>query len=159
MFFYSIFSLLSLQFILFSSLSSLFSLTSVFSPLFSMKNGINLHRFSSLSRHHQSIIADLSPVAFCTVIADLSGHCHHHRRSESTWASTLRWDRNRRWGEIGVFITFVGIDVEILIVGIDVKVRWDLDRGLPVLVRFGCRCKWIRGFGLAMLVVSWVFFA
>ena len=47
-------------------------------------------------------------------------------------------DRNRRghrcWGEIGVFVTTVGINAEILIVGIDVEVRWDLDRGSPVLV-------------------------
>ena len=76
--------------------------------------------------------------------------------SSWSWASTLRWDRNRHWGEIGVFVTIMGIDVEILIMGIDVEVRWDLDCGLPVLVGFGCRCKWIRGFGLAMLVVSWV---
>ena len=25
-----------------------------------------------------------------------------------------------------------------------------------MLVGFGCQCKWIRGFGLAVLVVSWV---
>ena len=131
MFFNSIFSLLSLQFILFSSLS----------PLFSMKNGINLHRFSSLSRHRRSIIVDLSPIAFCIVITDRNRHGH------------------RRWGEIGVFVMIVGIDVEILIVGIDVEVRWDLDRGLLVLVVFGCWCKWIRGFGLAVLVVSWVWVA
>ena len=75
-----LFSLTSLQFIRFSSLS----------PLFSTKNGINLHRFSSLSRHRRSIITDLSSIAFCIVITDLSGHRHCHRRSESTWASTLR---------------------------------------------------------------------
>ena len=37
-----------------------------------------------------------------------------------------------------MFVTIVGIDVEILIMGIEVEVRWDLDRGLPVLVGFGC---------------------
>ena len=121
--------------------SFLFSLTSVFSPLFSTKNGINLHRFSSLSHHLWYIITNLSPVAFCIVIADQNRRGHRH------------------WGEIGVFVTIVGTDVEILIVGIDVEVRWDLDRGLPVLVGFGCRCKWIHGFGLAMLVVLWVWVA
>ena len=118
-------------FILFS-LSPLFSLTYVFSPLFSTKDGINLHQYSSLSRHRRSIITDLSPVAFCIVTADLSGHRHHHRRSESTlrWDRSVHHDRGHR--------------------------HWDLDRGLPVLAGFGCRCKWIRGFGLAVLVVSWV---
>ena len=28
-----------------------------------------------------------------------------------------------------------------------------------MLVGFGCQCKWIRGFGLAMLVVSWLWVA
>ena len=28
-----------------------------------------------------------------------------------------------------------------------------------MLVCFGCWCKWIRGFGLAVLVVSWVWVA
>ena len=28
-----------------------------------------------------------------------------------------------------------------------------------MLVGFGCWCKWIRGFGLAVLVVSWVWVA
>ena len=134
-FFYSLFSLLSFQFILFSSLS----------PLFSFTDSLSL-----INCWSWSVIANLSPVAFCIVIADLSGHCHCHCRSESTWASTLRWDRNRSWGEIGVFVPIVGIDV---------KVRWDLDHGLPMLVGFDCRCKWIHGFGLAVLVVSWVWAA
>ena len=119
--------------------SFLFSLTSVFSPLFSTKNGINLHRLSSLSRHHRSLTSCI-----------LHRHCRSLRASSSSspiridvgidvevrsecssrsWALTLRswsWASTLRWGEI-------------LIVG--------------------CQCKWIRGFGLAMLVVLWVFFA
>ena len=71
-----------------SAYSFLFSLTFVLSHRFPFS-------YKLLIRHRRSIIADLSPVAFCIVIADLSGHRHRHRRSESTWASTLRWDRNR----------------------------------------------------------------
>ena len=92
-FFYSLLSLLSLQFIL------LFSLTdSLLSHLCHRRSSSPiLHRRSIIAdRHRWSIIADLSPVAFCIVIADLSGHRHRHRRSESTWALTLRWDRSVR---------------------------------------------------------------
>ena len=98
---------------LFPSLSPLSSVYYFLSSLTSVLS----HRFSSLSRlsspiviadpSSPSVIADLSPVAFCIVIVDLSGHRHRHHRSESTWASTLRWDRcvrhdrgHRRWGEV-----------------------------------------------------------
>ena len=53
-----------------------------------------------------------------------------------------------------------GIDV-----GIDVEVRsesWVAGANgfwLPVLMGFSYRYKWIRGFGLAVLVVSWVWVA
>ena len=120
-------------FILFS-LSPLFSLTYVFSPLFSTKNGINLHQFASLSRHRRSIIADLSPVAFCIVIADLSGNRHHHRRSKSTlrWDRSVHHDRGHR--------------------------RWDLDRGHQ---RWGEVRSWswvasASGFWLPVQVDSWL---
>ena len=127
-FFYSLFSLLSLRFILFSSLSSV---PSHWFPL--------SYKLLILIRHRRSIIADLSSVSPGIVIVDLSGHRHRHRRSESTWASTLRWDQS------------VCHDCR--------HRRWDLDRGLPVLVGFGCRCKWIRGFRLAVLVVLLVWVA
>ena len=86
-------------FILFS-LSPLFSLTYVFSPLFSTKNGINLHQFSSLSRHRRSLTG-----------------CILHRHRRSLWASSSSSPSS---SPIGID---VGIDIEILIVGIDVEVR------------------------------------
>ena len=52
-----------------------------------------------------------------------------------------------------MFVTIVGIDVEVR------SESWVANASgfwLPVLVGFGCRCKWIRGFGLAVLVVSWL---
>ena len=52
-----------------------------------------------------------------------------------------------------MFVTIVGIDVEVR------SESWVANASgfwLPVLVGFGCQCKWIRGFGLVMLVVSWV---
>ena len=78
--------------------SFLFSLTSVLSHRFSL-----YYKLLILIRHRWSIIADLSPVAFCIVIANPSEHRHrhrhHHRRTESTWASMLRWDQSTlRWG-------------------------------------------------------------
>ena len=98
-----------------------------------------------------------APILFSLTSSPISHRLHFASSSPiSLGIVIIIADRNRRWGEIGVFITIVGINVEILIVGISVEVRWDLDRGLPVLAGFGCRCKWIRGFGLAVLVVSWV---
>ena len=81
-----------------SAYSFLFSLTSVLSHRFPLTDSLSLINCWSViaDRHCRSIIADLSPVAFCIVIADLSGYRHRHCRSESTWASTLRWDRNQR---------------------------------------------------------------
>ena len=81
---------ISFNHFLFSFLSPL---SSLYSFLFSLTSVLS-HRFplsyKLLIRHRRSIIADLSPVAFCIVIADLSGHRHRHRQSESTWASMLR---------------------------------------------------------------------
>ena len=117
-----------LIFFLFSFLSPL---SSVYSFLFS----------------HQFPLTDSLSLINCwswSVIADPSSPISHRSLRASSSSLPIEID--------------VGIDVEILIMGIDVEVRWDLNRELPVLVGFGCRCKWIRGFRLAMLVVLWVWF-
>ena len=97
-------------------LSSLSPLSLVYYSLFSLTSILS-HRFSSLSplsspiviAHPSSPIHHRRSLTGCIlhVIADLSGHCHRHRRLESTWASTLRWDRcvrhdrgHRRWVEV-----------------------------------------------------------
>ena len=125
-YFFILFSLSSLFSLFFSLLSHLCFLSSVlyeewhkFAPsLFSLTPSPISHRL------HFASSSPISP-GIVIVIADRN-RCGH-----------------RCWGEIGVFVTIVGIDVEILIMGIDVEVRWDLDRGLPVLVAFGCWCKWV----------------
>ena len=144
-FFYSLFSLRSLQFILFSSLSPV---PSHWFPL--------SYKLLILICHRQSIIADLSLVAFCIVIADLSEHHHRHRhrhhRSESTWASTLRWDRSvrhdrghrrwdldrghRRWGEVRSWLWVTSASGFWLPVQVDL---WLWVGGASSFVGLGCQ--------------------
>ena len=119
-FFYSLLSLLSLQFIIFSPLSPLFSLTD------SLLSHV-CHRQSSSPIHHRR---SSSPILHRRSSSPISHRLHLASSSPiSPGIVIVIIDRNRRghqrWGEIGVLVMIVGIDVE---------VRWDLDRGSPVLV-------------------------
>ena len=111
---------------LFSFLSPL---SSVYSFLFSLTSVLS-HRFSSLSPLSSPIlIADpSSPIVIVDPSSPISHWLHFASSSPiSPGIVIVITDRNRRghrrWGEIGVFVTIVGIDAEILIVGIDVEVR------------------------------------
>ena len=134
-YFFIIFSLSSFFSLFFSLLFHLSSL----SPLFSLTDSLSL-----INCWSWSVITNLSPVAFCIVIADLSRHHHRHCRSESMWASTLRWDRSVChdrghwcWGEVRSWSWVAGASGFWLLVQVD---SWLWVGNASSFVGLDCQC-------------------